>query len=100
MVNPIHTETFILAWIGDALVIVNFTVSTFESWNTDYINCEWVNTTTECEYKDHRSSWRFDCLSLGSTWDNTSGRPEKPQLLFKKEPREASVVTTPSLESM
>jgi len=31
MVNPIHTETFILAWIGDALVIVNFTVSTFES---------------------------------------------------------------------
>lgn len=30
-VYPIHTETFILAWMGDALVTVNFTVSTFIS---------------------------------------------------------------------
>lgn len=31
MVNPVHTETFILAWMGDALITVNFTVSTLKS---------------------------------------------------------------------
>lgn len=67
MVDPIHTETSILAWVGNALITVNFTVSALKSWNTDFSNSEWMNSTTSCKLKGHRFSWAFGHLTPGLT---------------------------------